>query len=391
MKLWQKNYDLNKQIEHYTIDNDFILDKDLIIYDCIASIAHVHMLYKIKILNKDERDQLILELNNIINLSKKNKFKISESDEDSHTAIENYLVKKLGDVGKKIHTARSRNDQVLTALRLYSIENLKTSKKLCFDLIKQIKHFSNKYKNIQIPGFTHTRKAMPVSIAVWSNGLIQALEDDIHLIDSILDILNTNPLGTGAGFGIPLNIDRKYTAKLLGFKKIQNPIYAQLSRGKFEALIIHSLTAIMFDLNRLASELILFSMPSFGFFILPNEFLTGSSIMPQKKNPDVLEIMRAKYHKILGYEMQVKSSTANLIFGYHRDFQLTKQCLFDSFEITNSSLKIACLIFSRLQVDKKNCKKALTKEIFATHEVYNLVKQGVCFRNAYREIAKQYD
>lgn len=391
MKLWEKQYKLNKQIEDFTVGNDYILDQKLVKYDCLASIAHVKMLGKIGILKKDEVQKLTKELNNIIMLDKRGKFKILKEQEDCHTAIENHLTKKLGDLGKKIHTARSRNDQVLTALRLYYKEELNDCKKLVKEFIKTLKKFVQKYGEIKLPGYTHTRKAMPSSIALWGNAFIDSMMDNLKAIDFSLQLIDQSPLGAGAGYGIPLNIDRQYTAKLLGFKKVQeNPIYTQNSRGKFESTILHALSQIMFDLNKIASDLILFSMPEFGYFELPEEFCTGSSIMPQKKNPDVLELIRAKYHTIISYEFQIKSMTSNLISGYNRDLQLTKEPTINGIQLTKDSLSVMELIFKNLKVNKKNCENALTKEVYAAEEVYKLVKRGVPFREAYKTISKKY-
>jgi len=391
MKLWEKGYRLNKQIEEFTVGDDYILDQKLIKYDCIASIAHTKMLGKIGILKKGETQKLIKKLNNIIDLTNKGKFKILKEQEDCHTAIENYLTKKLGDLGKKIHTARSRNDQVLTMMRLYYREELNDRKNLINELIKAIAKFVKKYGKIKLPGYTHTRKAMPSSIAMWGDSFIDSMKDNLKIVDSTLQLIDQSPLGTGAGYGLPIKIDRKYTARLLGFKKLQkNPIYTQNSRGKFESTILHALSQIMFDLNKIATDLIIFSIPELGYFELPKELCTGSSIMPQKKNPDVLELLRAKYHIILAYEFQVKNIISNLPSGYNRDFQLTKEPTMKGLEITKEGLSIMNLIFQNLKVNKENCNKALTKDVYATEKVYKLVKKGVPFRAAYKKISKRY-
>jgi argininosuccinate lyase len=391
MKLWEKGYKLNKKIEGFTVGEDYILDQRLVKYDCMASIVHAKMLGKIGILKKEEVSRLVKELNNIIQLDKKGKFEILKEDEDCHTAIENHLTKKLGILGKKIHTARSRNDQVLTALRLYYKDELNECKKSCTDFINALEKFSKKYEKIKLPGYTHTRKAMPSSIALWINSFIDSMKDNLKLIDLTLELIDQSPLGTGAGYGVPLDIDRKYTAKLLGFAKVQNnPIYAQNSRGKFESTMLHALTQVMFDINKIASDLIIFSTPEFGYFELPKEFTTGSSIMPQKKNPDVLELLRAKYHVVVSYEFQIKSVTGNLLSGYNRDLQLTKEPTMKGLEITKESISIMELIFENLVVNEKRCKDSLTEEVYATEKAHELVKKGVPFREAYREISKKY-
>ncbi|MEK7161493.1 MAG: argininosuccinate lyase, partial [Patescibacteria group bacterium] len=346
MKLWQKQYKLNKLVEKFTVGNDYILDQRLVMYDCLASIAHAHMLAKIGILTTSEAKKLERALKEIINLDAKGKFKILPGQEDCHTAIENYLTKKLGVLGKKIHTARSRNDQVLTALRLYYKDNLNVCQGLAKDLIFDLQTFSKIYGGIELPGYTHTRKAMPSSVKMWSEAFIDSMYDNLKSLAYAVDLIDQSPLGTAAGYGLPLKIDRIFTAKLLGFKKVQqNPIYTQNSRGKFESAILHALTQIMFDANKISTDLIFFSIPEFGYFELPKEFCTGSSIMPQKKNPDVLEILRAKYSVVISQEMQIRNIVGNLPSGYNRDFQLLKEPVFKSFEIVLESLQVLSEVF----------------------------------------------
>ncbi len=391
MKLWEKGYKLNKKVEEFTVGSDYIWDQNLVAYDCIASIAHAKMLGKMGILNGDEVQKLVKEINHIIELDRKGRFKISKDREDCHTAIETHLTKKLGDLGKKIHTARSRNDQVLTALRLYYKDQLQECKGLAAKLTREIKGFVKTYGEIKFPGYTHTRKAMPSSIALWGNSLIDAMKDNLKALEFALEYVDQSPLGTGSGYGIPMEIDRKYTAKLLDFKRVQeNPIHTANSRGKYESTILHVLGQIMFDLNKIACDLILFSMTELGYFELPEEFCTGSSLMPQKKNPDVLELLRARYHVVVSYEFQIKNLIGNLLSGYNRDFQLTKEPTMKGFEITKESLDIMRLVFSKLKVNKKNCQQALTKDIHATEEVLELVKTGIPFREAYKTISKKY-
>ncbi|MCK5040152.1 MAG: argininosuccinate lyase [Candidatus Aenigmarchaeota archaeon] len=392
MKLWKKNYNLNEKIEKFTVGNDYLLDQKLVKYDCIASIAHAKMLNKIGILTDEELSQLVEGLNEIIDLHSNNNFPISPGDEDCHTAIENYLTSKYGDVGKKIHTARSRNDQVLTALRLYEKDNLKQIRELLMDFKDELNRTAEKYKTISIPGYTHMQKAMPTTIGLWLNSFADAVDDDIPLLDCVFKTIDKSPLGSAAGFGVPnIKIDREYTADLLGFAKVQiNPMYCQMSRGKFEFGIINVLSQVMFDLNKLSTDLILFNMKEFGFVEFPDEFCTGSSIMPQKKNPDVLELIRAKYHVVLGEEFKTKSLMGNLISGYNRDIQLTKESLINSVEITQSCLEMMILFLKGIKVNKENCQKAMSKELYATEEAYELVKKGVSFRDAYREIGEKY-
>ena len=391
MKLWEKGYKLNKLIEDFTVGEDYILDQKLVEFDCVVSVAHAKMLGKIGVLKKEEVKRLIKELNSIIKLNEKGRFKISKEQEDCHTAIENYLTKKLGDLGKKIHAGRSRNDQVLTALRLYYKKELTDYRNSVNELIKTIIRFLKQYGEVKLPGYTHTRKAMPSSIRMWGSSFIDSMKDNLELIDLSLQLIDQSPLGTGAGYGVPLKIDREYTARLLKFKKIQkNAIYTQNSRGKFESTILHALGQIMLDLNKIATDLIIFTIPELGYFELPKEFCTGSSIMPHKKNPDVLELLRAKYHVLLSYEFQVKNIIGNLPSGYNRDLQLTKEPTIKGLEVAQESVSITNLIFRNLKVNKVNCDKALTKDVYTTEKAYELVKKGIPFREAYRIISKEH-
>ncbi len=390
MKLWNA-YKPNKEVENFTVGEDYLLDQKLVEYDCLGSIAHAKMLNKVNILAGGELRKIIKELNNIIRLNKKGKFIILKEEEDCHAAIENHLIKKLGLLGKKIHTGRSRNDQVLTALVLYYKDELTNCRNSAKDLTGEIRKFVKKYGKIKFPGYTHSRKAMPSSIALWGNSFIESMDDNLKLLDFTLDLIDQSPLGTGAGYGLPMNVEREYTAKLLGFKKVQkNPIYVQNSRGKFASTVLHALIQIMFDLNKIASDLIIFTIPELGYFGIPDAFCTGSSIMPHKRNPDVLELLRAKYYVIVSYNSQVENIIGNLLSGYNRDLQLTKEPTIKGLEMTKESLAIMKLIIKNLKVDKEKCSQGLTEEIYATEEVYDLVKKKVPFREAYNKISKEY-
>ena len=389
-KLWEKGVGFDKKIESFTVGNDNDLDQILLPYDCEASIAHVKMLNKMKYLNDNESQKLIKELNFILEESKNGNFKIKKSHEDCHTAIEDHLVNTCGDSGKKIHTARSRNDQVLTALRLYYRESIDDVKKLLIDLIKSLEFFSDKNGKIQFPGYTHMQKAMPSSVQLWSNAYIESMNDDSKLLQTAYALINQSPLGSGAGFGVPINIDRKFLAKELKFDSVQdNPIYCQLSRGKFELYIINIFTQIMFSINRIASDIVLFCTDEFKFFSLPDEFCSGSSIMPNKRNPDVLELLRGSYSILIGYQSQIQSLSQNLISGYNRDIQLSKEPTMRSIDLIKNCLDINSLVISGLIVNEENCKKAMTDELFATEQAYNMVKEGIPFRQAYRKIADE--
>ncbi len=389
MKLWNEKTSLNKFIEEFTIGDDYLLDRKLVKYDCIGSIVHVKMLCKQKIISNGDCKKIVKELKNLIDICDSHGIKIERSCEDCHTFIESYLVEKIGDIGKKVHTARSRNDQVLTALRLYYKDELDDVVTNVDNLIVTLNEFKEKNGQTPLPGFTHTRKAMPSNISTWSGCFIESMEDNKKILSNVFDLINQSPLGSGAGYGVPFDLNREYTTELLGFKRKQkNPIYVQNSRGKFESMILSVLNMIMFDLNKISSDLILFSIPAFGYFVLDERVCTGSSIMPHKKNPDVLEIIRANYFRVLSKEFEVKNIIGNLISGYNRDLQLTKKPVFEGFKITKNSLNAMQIVFQNLKVDKKNCKKAMTEELYSVEKVADLVKKGVSFREAYKQVSK---
>ncbi len=392
MKLWHKGVNVNKAVEDFTVGSDYLLDQRLVEFDCIASIAHANMLKKIGILSKSEYTSLTRNLRKIIELNKKGNFKIEKEDEDCHTAIENFLTKKCGEAGKKIHTGRSRNDQVLTALRLYEKQELLEIEQLISAFQQALKKVAKQQGNVPMPGYTHMQRAMPTTVGMWLGSFHDAMVDDLLLLDATFELVDASPLGTAAGFGVPvLGINRKMTAREMKFARvIENPMYAQLSRGKFESTFIHMLTQVMLNLNKLATDLAIFSTAEFGLVSLPANMCTGSSIMPQKKNPDVLELVRAKYHVLLGDELKVKSLVGNLMSGYNRDLQLTKEPLFNAIDNTKQCLNIMRIVVSGLKVDKVRCKQSMTPELFATQEAYKLVKAGMPFREAYRKVGEKY-
>jgi len=391
-KLWEKGTALNKTIEQFTVGNDPELDQVLLPYDCKASMAHAKMLGKMGYLVKEEVQQLIDELENIIHLHQKGDFTIQVAQEDCHTAIEDHLVKKLSEVGKKIHTARSRNDQVLTALRLFYKDELANIKWLSEQWIGVLDKFAQEYQDVVFPGYTHMQKAMPSSISMWAGAYADGMKDDLKMLATIQELIDQSPLGSAAGYGVPIDIDQSMTAEEMGFNRVQeNAIYCQISRGKFELSLLHGLNQIMLSLNRMASDLILFSMAEFGYFSLPADFCTGSSIMPQKKNPDVLELLRGSYHVLLGYDTQIKSLTANLISGYNRDLQLSKEPVMKSIKLVKDCLEISAAVVSGLEVNREKCQAAMTDELFATEKAYRLVEEGVPFREAYRQVAKSLE
>ena len=392
MKLWEKGYRLDKDVERYTVGDDYRLDYSLVQYDCLVSIAHAGALHKAGVLSESERRKLVRELRRVMELDRQGKFRILPEDEDGLTAIEKSLISALGDLGKKIHTARSRNDQVAAALRLYCRDRLASVERLIDSCERALRRMAGKLPGTGMPGYTHARKAMPSSFAGWFEAFAESMRDNRIMIRAVLELLDRNPLGTGAGYGIPVfELDRKQTARELGFSRLQkSPMYVQNSRGKFEAAAVSALSGVMFDINKMCTDLILFSMDEFGFVRLPRSLCTGSSIMPQKMNPDVLEIARAQYHNVLANEFRIKATIANLMSGYNRDLQLTKKPLMESFEIAESSLSIIVKVIDRIEVDKENCSRACTPEIYATEEAYRLVQSGVPFRDAYRRVAEKY-
>ena len=387
-KLWEKSISLDKEIESFTVGNDPELDQVLVPFDCKASKAHAKMLGQKGYLTAQEVDNIISELDQIIKRHVKGDFKIKVSQEDCHTAIEEYLVEELGEVGKKIHMARSRNDQVLTALRLYYKDELMKINSLSKAWLDNLTQFGDNHQEVNFPGYTHMQKAMPSSIHMWANAYVDSMKDDLKSLDTVSSLVDQSPLGSAAGYGVPIKIDSKMTAEEMGFTKVQeNPIYCQLSRGKFELAILQVLSQILLTINRLASDLIQFSMAEFEYFSLPEDFCTGSSIMPQKENPDVLELLRANYHIILGYETQVKTLTSNLISGYNRDIQLSKEPVMRSIKLVKDCLGISAAVVSGLTVNNEKCQAAMTSEIYATEKAYEMVKEGIPFREAYRKIA----
>lgn len=387
-KIWQStSTSLHPLVEKYTVGNDYILDTRLLPFDIEASKAHAQALAKAKILTKTELSKLNKGLNEILALHAKGKFMIKQSDEDCHTAIENYLTEKYGDLGKKIHTCRSRNDQVLVATRLYTRKKLKQISAELIKLQKIFLRMAKKYEFLPMPGYTHTRRAMPSSVGHWAAAFLEELINGHIILESAYNLNDQNPLGAAAGFGINYNIDRRLTTKLLKFKRVQlNSLYCVNSRGLTESYIMSVLTQITMTLGRLATEMIWYTTPEYNFFDLPYEFTTGSSIMPQKRNPDIFEIVRGNVGVIVGLQTTVKDICKNLISGYNRDTQLTKEPLIKALGITRRSLEVLALVMSAIKPKKDVLMKSLTPELFAVNEANKLVKGGMPFRDAYRHV-----
>jgi argininosuccinate lyase len=386
-KLWFKNYDLNELLEKFTVGNDYILDKNLVVSDCLCSIAHIQMLAKIGVLTEVEFKALKKALLDIIKLSEKGKFQIKLSDEDCHTAIEGYLTAKLGDVGKKVHTGRSRNDQVLTATRFYAKTRLLQIIDRALDLEDSLIKFAEKNKNVPMPGRTHMQIAMPSSVGLWGAAFAEELLDDIAFLNAAYELNNRCPLGSAASYGVPLPLDRELTASLLGFADIQNNVlYANNSRGKIESMIADALEQLTLTYSKMAQDLIIFSMPEFGYFSLPAQLCSGSSIMPQKKNPDGLELLRGKAASMAGYCAGMKNVIRALPTGYNRDFQETKELFIKVLDTADISTQVAKLTIDELKVNKAKLLEGFTPEIFATDEALRLVASGKSFRDAYKEV-----
>jgi len=386
-KLWQKDYALDALIEKFTIGEDWKLDERLLISDCLSSIAHARMLKKIGLLQEDELAQLERELRQLVREIEAGNFGIRFEDEDGHTAIENYLVEKLGETGKKIHTGRSRNDQVIVALRLWSRGAALRLLEAGTAAARAFLELAVMHANTPMPGRTHMQVAMPSSVGLWAASFAEELYDDLlHLLQTALHV-DQSPLGSAASYGVPLPLDREMVSEELGFAKLQNNVlYVNNSRGKFESLLLDAVDQVMLSLSKAAQDLIIFSMPEFGYFSLPKELCSGSSIMPQKKNPDMLELIRGKSATVSAWAQQVKQIIRALPSGYNRDMQETKEPFLRGITLTYSSLRVMQLILESLEVNTEVLTSSMPREIFATDEALRLVGEGMSFRDAYREV-----
>ena len=393
-KIWQKDdtININSLVEDYTVWIDYLLDMELIPYDLIWTRAHTKMLHKIWILSLKEKEILLKWLDEIIELWKQNNFKIEKQDEDGHTAIEKYLTQNLWEVWKKIHTWRSRNDQILVTMRLFTKDKIIEIEKLINNLI-----LSFETKIIQIwdtimPWYTHTQRAMPTTIWVWLWSFKDSLKDDLILLESSKKINNQNPLGSVAWFWENVFwLDREFTTKELWFEKVQqNPMYCAYSRWKFENIVMQTLSQVMLDLWKFANDLVIFSSKEFNFFDLPDSFKTWSSVMPQKKNWDVMELVRWNSNLFLGYEYQIKEIFKNLLSWYNRDYQLTKEPYLKWIKLIIDTLEITNYVVKNLEAKIENLESACTSELYATEEAYKLVKSWMSFRDAYKKVGKRF-
>ena len=387
-KLWEKGYELNSLIELFTVGEDYILDRALVNADCVATAAHAKMLAAIGILQEAEFVKILRELNTVIEENKDGRFVIAPDDEDCHTALENSLTGALGETGKKVHTGRSRNDQVLAATRLYTKSYLYDVMEALLSLSAQFFSFASEHEKLPMPGRTHLHAGMPSSVGLWAAAFGEDLLDGYTLLKSAFWLNDQSPLGSAAGYGVPLPLDREMTAELLGFSRVQNNVlYVQNSRGKIEAAVLYGLDNVMTGLSKAACDIILFSLPEFGYFSLPEEICSGSSIMPQKKNPDVLELIRSKAAVLAGYLDQVRGIVRPLYSGYNRDFQDTKGPLLKGLETAFLALSAMEVTVEKLTVNPERLRSGFTPEIFATDYALELVQQGKSFRDAYKEVA----
>ena len=396
-KLWQKGYHLNEQVERFEAAQNSILDARLIRHDVWGSLAHVAMLAKIGVLTEEEHRVLKDALCNILQLEAAHEFTVTLADEDVHTRVENYLVTVSGVAGKKIHMARSRNDQVLVDLRLYGKEQLhNVAAKLC-DLCAALLALAGAHSDTPMPGYTHMQRAMLSSVGLWAASFAEALLDDEQLLSAAYNLNDQSPLGSAAGYGVPIAIDRQYCADLLGFSRVQNNvIYVQNSRGKIEAAIVQALAQIMLDLSKLAQDILLFSTVEYGFFQVPQELCTGSSIMPQKRNLGVMELVRARTQTVLALQQQILGIVSGLPSGYNMDYQETKRPFMEALDMVQESLEICTLVVSALGVNTERLTAACTFELFAADRAYELASVAkLPFRDAYRivgaEVTAQLD
>ena len=347
MKIWNsKNQKINQKVDTFLSGEDIHLDNEIFIFDVDASIAHTEELLSIKLLTGNEASSLKRELKKIRKDFLSGKLTLNKKFEDCHSAIEYLLIKELGDVGKKIHTGRSRNDQVLVALRLYQKHYLKIIRDLVLKLAKELLNKSKQNEYLPMPGYTHLQRAMPSTWGLWFSSYVEAFLDDVELLDAISDWININPLGTAAGYGVNLPIKRELSTKKLGFRRPQiNALYVQNSRGKMDLEILGALKQPFLDLRKLSWDLSLFTSTEFDLIKIGNEFTTGSSIMPNKSNPDTVEIMRANYAKLAGYYAEIEN-LISLPSGYHRDLQISKGAIINAFNICESSFSLACLLYT---------------------------------------------
>ncbi len=392
-KLWEKGIKTDQFIEEFTVGKDRELDLELAKHDVRGTIAHITMLESVGLLEKSELEILIRELENIQEqIIAKGKFQIEDGVEDVHSQIELMLTKELGDVGKKIHSGRSRNDQVLVDIRLFLREQLEEIRSLTNTLFSALIDKADMHKDVLMPGYTHTQAAMPSSFGLWFSAYAESLVDDVEILNGAYKVVNRNPLGSAAGYGSSFPLNRRMTSDLLGFESmVYNSVYAQMGRGKTEQVVASALANLASTLNKLAADVCLYNSQNFQFLKLPDELTTGSSIMPHKKNPDVFELLRAKTNVLMALPNQIMITLSNLTSGYHRDFQLLKELLFPAIKEMKSCLKIASYSVSKIEPVKDILDDPKYKLIFSVEAVNELVVKGIPFREAYQQVAKQIE
>ena len=386
-KLWQKNNQVAGSVEQFTIGNDQAMDLYLAEYDVLGSIAHTTMLSEVGLLTKEEQIQLKKALVEIYGLIQSGNFKLGSGVEDIHSQVELLLTEKLGDIGKKIHSARSRNDQVLVDLKLFLRAELMDLSKAAQALFNLLQKKSEQYKNDLLPGYTHLQLAMPSSFGLWLGAYAESLVDDMTMLQAAYTVVNKNPLGSAAGYGSSFPINRTRTTELLGFETLNyNVVYAQMGRGKAERITAMALANFADTLARLSMDACLFMNQNFGFIKFPEELTTGSSIMPHKKNPDVFELIRSYCNRIKALPNEILMMTTNLPSGYHRDLQLLKEHLFPAFQQLKNCMEMATLMIENMEVKQGLLEDPKYQFLFSVEEVNKLVNAGMPFRDAYKKI-----
>ena len=387
MKLWEKNFEINKEIERFTVSRDREMDMYLAKYDVLGSMAHITMLESIGLLEKDELTQLLAELKNIYKACEKGEFVIEDDVEDVHSQVEMLLTRKLGDMGKKIHSGRSRNDQVLVDLKLFTRHQLKEIADEVKSLFDELIAKSEQYKNILMPGYTHMQVAMPSSFGLWFGAYAESLADDLLFLQAAYRMTNRNPLGSAAGYGSSFPLNRTMTTRLLGFDSMDyNVVYAQMGRGKMERNVGFAIATIAGTLAKMAFDACMFNSQNFSFVKLPKECTTGSSIMPHKKNPDVFELIRAKSNKLRALPQQVTLIMNNLPVGYFRDLQIIKEVFLPAFDDLKDCLQMAAYIINKIEVNEHILDNPMYDPMFSVEEVNRLAANGMPFRDAYKKV-----
>ena len=387
MKLWEKNFEINKEIERFTVGRDREMDMYLAKYDVLGSMAHITMLESIGLLEKDELVQLLAELKNIYHACENGDFVIEDDVEDVHSQVEMLLTRKLGDMGKKIHSGRSRNDQVLVDLKLFTRHQLKDIADEVKSLFDELIGKSEQYKNVLMPGYTHLQVAMPSSFGLWFGAYAESLADDLLFLQAAYRMTNRNPLGSAAGYGSSFPLNRTMTTELLGFDSMDyNVVYAQMGRGKMERNVAFAIATIAGTLAKMAFDACMFNSQNFSFVKLPKECTTGSSIMPHKKNPDVFELIRAKSNKLQSLPQQVMLIMNNLPVGYFRDLQIIKEVFLPAFDELKDCLQMAAYIINKIEVNEHILDNPMYDPMFSVEEVNRLAANGMPFRDAYKKV-----